>query len=74
MRHIFVPKTKERAGLYVSKLVAAGIAQIILIVVNISVAYKSHKRQDKISPDQPRDLFSTCFLVFFVPFYLKSLL
>ena len=57
--------------MYVSKLVAAGIAQIILVVVNISVAYKSHKRQGKVSPDQPRDLFSTCFLVFFVPFLFE---
>ena len=46
--------------MYVSKLVAAGIAQIILVVVNISVAYKSHSR----SPDQPRDLLSTCFWSF----------
>ena len=44
--------------MYVSKLVAAGIAQITLVVVNISVAYKSHKRQGKISPDQRRDLLS----------------
>ena len=44
--------------MYVSKLEAAGIAQIILVVVNISVDYKSHKGQGKISPDQRRDLLS----------------
>ena len=36
--------------MYVSKLGAAGIAQILLVVVNISFAYKSHQRPGKISP------------------------
>ena len=63
--------------MYVSKLGAAGIAQIILVVVNISVDYKSHKGQGKISPDQRRDLLSgNMFFGLFYPilFELSALI
>ena len=44
-RAFIVAKTKECARLYVRKLGAAGIARILLVVVNISVAYKSYQKQ-----------------------------
>ena len=70
-----VEKTKESAGLCVSKLGAAGIAQILLVVVNISVAHKSVASEARLNiSHRRRDLLSTCFLVFFIPLYLKSLL
>ena len=68
-------KTKECAGLYVNNLGAAGIAQSLLVVVNISVANKSVASEARLKiSHQRRDLLSTCFLVFFIPFYLNSLL
>ena len=70
-----VVKTKECASLYVRKLGAAGIAQILLVVVNILVAYKSVASEARLNiSHQRRDLLATCFLVFFIPFYLSSLL
>ena len=50
---------KQRKGWFVRQQIGGSwIAQIILVVVNISVDYKSHKGQGKISPDQRRDLLS----------------
>ena len=70
-----VVKTKECASLYVRKLGAAGIAQILLVVVNIPVVHKSVASEARLNiSHQRRDLLSTCFLVFFIPFYLNSLL
>ena len=70
-----VVKTKECASLYVRKLGAAGMAQILLVVVNISVVHKSVASEARLNiSHQRRDLLSTCFLVFFIPFYLNSLL
>ena len=69
-----VVKTKECASLYVRKLGAAGIAQILLVVVNISVVHKSVTSEARLNIYQRRDFLSTCFLVFFIPFYLNSLL
>ena len=70
-----VVKTKEFVSLYVRKLGAAGIAQILLVVVNIPVVHKSVASEARLNiSHQRRDLLSTCFLVFFIPFYLNSLL
>ena len=70
-----VVKTKEFVSLYVRKLGAAGIAQILLVVVNIPVVHKSVASEARLNiSHQRRDLLSTCFLVFFIPLYLNSLL
>ena len=70
-----VANTKECASLYVRKLGAAGYTQILLVVVKISVVHKSVASEARLNiSHQRRDLLSTCFLVFFIPFYLSSLL
>ena len=70
-----VVKTKEFVSLYVRKWGAAGITQILLVVVNIPVADKWVASEARLNfSHQRRDLLSTCFLVFFIPFYLSSLL
>ena len=64
----FVAKTNESAGLYVSKLGAAGITQILLVAVNIPVVHKLVASEARLNiSHQRRDLLSTCFLVFFCP-------
>ena len=45
-RDVHCCKTKDSACLHVSKVGAAGlITQILLVVVSISVAHRSHQRQ-----------------------------
>ena len=41
----YVINLEMNARLYVRKLGAAGIVRILLVVVNISVVYKSHQKQ-----------------------------
>ena len=63
--------------MYVSKLEAAEIAQILLVVVNISVAYKSVSSEARLNiSHRRRDLLSTLYFGLLYPllFELSALI